>query len=128
MKYLVDTNAWIGFFEGSREFGKRAKTVMSQSPGSCFISHAGIWEASIKIGLGKLKLPYTLVDDLPRLLEENGFSTLAIDWQDVASVHTLEKHHGDPFDRIQIMQARRRGFSVISRDPVFDKYNLARIW
>ncbi|HMO50845.1 MAG TPA: type II toxin-antitoxin system VapC family toxin [Kiritimatiellia bacterium] len=128
MNYLVDTNAWIGFFEGRRDFGKNARKMMSQTPGRCFISIAGIWEAAIKIGLGKLILPYRLNEDLPGLLAENGFQVLAIEWSDAAMMHDLERHHGDPFDRIQIMQARRRGWAVISRDPVFERYGLSRIW
>jgi len=88
----------------------------------------GIWEASIKIGLSKLVLPYDLDRDLPKLIEENGFQVVGLDWEDATHVHKLERHHGDPFDRIQIVQARRRNWNVISRDPVFDKYNLTRIW
>lgn len=128
MNYLVDTNAWIGFFEGTRDFGKNAKKVMTSASGCCFVSIAGVWEASIKMGLGKLTLPYSPSDDLPRLLEENGFQTLAIDWHDATQIQTLKSNHGDPFDRIQIIQARRRGWGVISRDTVFETYGLPRVW
>lgn len=128
MSYVVDTNAWIGFFEGSRGFGQQARRIMSQQPALCHVSVASVWEASIKIGLGKLSLPYRIVEDLPRLLEENGFQTLALEWQDAAMVNTLERHHGDPFDRLLVVQARRRGWSIISRDPVFEHYGVNRIW
>ena len=89
---------------------------------------ASIWEAAIKVGLGKLKLPYDLDSDLPRVFEENGFEALPVEFADATGVRALEQIHGDPFDRIQVIQARRRGFSVISRDPIFDRYGIQRFW
>jgi len=128
VKYLIDTNAWIGFFEGSADFGAAAKKTMSAHPGECLISVASVWEASIKIGLGKLVLPYDVRSDLPRLFEENAFTILPIDFDDATGVVDLPRHHGDPFDRLMAVQALRRNLRVISRDGVFEQYGLRRIW
>ncbi len=128
MSYLVDTNAWIGFFEGKSDFGKLAKGTMIAQSDVCFVSIASVWEAAIKVGLGKLKLPYDLETDLPRILDENGITVLGVDISDAVAVKDLEPIHGDPFDRIQVVQAQRRGWRVISRDPVFERYGVKRIW
>lgn len=128
MKYLIDTNAWIGFLEGERGFGRHAKNIMQHEAWECGVSLASVWEAAIKVGLGKLKLGYSIEADLPRLFEENGFEVLPPDWRAVTAVQHLEQVHGDPFDRIQVVQARQRGLEMISRDPVFDRYGLRRIW
>lgn len=32
--------------------------------------------------------------------------------------------HRDPFDRLIIAQAKREGFSLISKDQEFEKYNI----
>jgi PIN domain nuclease of toxin-antitoxin system len=128
VKYLVDTNGWIGYFDGDPSFGKTAKAIMTSPYEECYVSIASLWEASIKVGLGKLKLPYDLVSDIVRLLQENGFEILPIEVEDVLAVRSLEAIHGDPFDRIQCVQARRKGWKMISRDPVFDRYGLKRVW
>lgn len=128
MRYLVDTNGWIGFFQGQEGFGAEAKRTMVDESDACFISVASIWEAAIKVGIGKLKLPYNLESDLPRLIENNGFGLIGIDLEDAAAAGSLERLHGDPFDRIQLIQARRRGWKIISSDPVFDSYSLGRVW
>lgn len=128
MRYLVDTNAWLGFLEGERGFGRHAKEVMQNEAWECCVSLASVWETAIKVGLGKLKLPYSLDTDLPRLFAENGLEVITPDWRTVTSVQHLETVHGDPFDRIQVVQARQRGLDIISRDPVFDRYGLRRIW
>ena len=128
MKYLIDTNGWIGFLNGASDFGKTAKSIIQDESWECCVSMASIWEAAIKVGLGKLKLPYDLDSDLPRVFEENGFEALPVEFADATGVRALEQIHGDPFDRIQVIQARRRGFSVISRDPIFDRYGIQRCW
>jgi Uncharacterized protein conserved in bacteria len=128
VRYLVDTNAWIGFLEGERGFGRRAKEIMLHEPWECSVSLASVWEAAIKVGLGKLKLPYSLDLDLPRLFKQNGFNVITPDWRAVTAVQHLEPIHGDPFDRIQVIQARLRGLDILSRDPVFDRYGLRRVW
>jgi PIN domain nuclease of toxin-antitoxin system len=128
VKYLVDTNAWLGFLDGRPDFSTRAKTAMIEQTAECVISIASIWEAAIKVGIGKLSLPYDLESDLPRILDENGFELLGIEFADATSVMGLERIHGDPFDRIQVIQARRRKLQVVSRDAVFDHFGLKRIW
>lgn len=128
MRYLVDTNAWIGFLAADKDFGRLARDAMETEPWECYVSLASVWEAAIKVGLGKLKLPYSLDRDLPRILEDNSFSILEPDWQAVTAVRDLEPVHGDPFDRIQVVQARRHRLDIISRDPVFDRYGLRRVW
>ena len=128
MKYLIDTNAWIELFENSSQLSEVGADLMESENSECFVSIASIWEAAIKIGLGKLKLPYDLSVDLPRIFEENGFEILSMEFADATSVSDLELIHGDPFDRIQAIQAHRRGLTVISRDPIFDRYGIPRIW
>jgi len=128
VKYLIDTNAWIGFLEGESGFGRRAKDILQHEPWDCRVSLASVWEAAIKVALGKLKLGYSLGNDLPRLFEENGFEVITPDWRAVTAVQQLEPVHGDPFDRIQVVQARQRGMDIVSRDPIFDRYGLRRVW
>ena len=128
MKYLLDTNAWIAFFQDSKDLSDQAAEIMESDSGRCWISLASVWEAAIKIGLGKLKVDYDLEKDLSRLVERNGFHFLGLELGDAAAVQALEQIHRDPFDRIQVCQARRLGSTVLSSDPVFEKYGLKRIW
>lgn len=128
MKYLVDTNAWIGFFQGVEDFGKDARKIMSDHPAECVISLASIWEVSIKISIGKLRLPYDIRTDLPRLYEQNGFELLPITFADTTAVVDLPRYHGDPFDRLMAAQALARNLQVVSRDTIFERHGLRRVW
>jgi PIN domain nuclease of toxin-antitoxin system len=128
VSWLIDTNAWIAFFEDGPALSDLAASVMESPMEDCSVSVASIWEAAIKVGLGKLKLPYDLKSDLPRLLADNGFEVVAVTVEDATAVQDLPPIHGDTFDRIQVVQARRRGWKILSRDPIFDQYDLTRVW
>lgn len=39
-----------------------------------------------------------------------------------------EPNHRNPFDRMLIAQAKRRGFSIVGNDPWFDAYGIVRLW
>jgi PIN domain nuclease of toxin-antitoxin system len=41
---------------------------------------------------------------------------------------SLERHHGDPFDRLLVAQAQEESLPIVSRDPAFDAYGIKRIW
>jgi len=127
VSYLVDTNAWIGFLEGKKNFSPEIREIMVYENWTCHISVASIWEASIKAGLGKLRLAYDLEHDLPRILDENGFQMLHVEFEDAVGVRDLPPVHGDPFDRIQVVQARRRGWKILSHDAILDGYDVQRI-
>ena len=128
MTYLLDTNAWIAFFEDSEDLSDRAASLIESGSNHCLLSVVSVWEAAIKAGLGKLKLGYDLERDLPRLVEQNGFRMLGLEVEEAAAARNLEKIHRDPFDRMLVCQARRHGYAILSRDPVFEKYGLKRIW
>ena len=128
MQYFIDTNAWITFFEDSPRLSNHAAELMESASAECFVSIASVWEAAIKVGLGKLELPYDLEQDLPCIFDENGFSLLGIEFSDAVRVRDLPRMHGDPFDRLMVSQAKGRRWPVISSDPVFDLYGVRRIW
>lgn len=45
----------------------------------------------------------------------------------VLEVGRLAPHHGDPFDRLLIAQARVEGLTVVTRDRVFTDYGVALV-
>lgn len=128
MSYLLDTNGWILFFEAAPKLSDLAADILESQNHRIFVSMASVWEAAIKCGIGKLALAYSLQDDLQRLFDQNGFTLLPLEAEDVLAVETLPSIHRDPFDRIQAVQCKRRGWQIISRDPIFDAYDLKRLW
>ncbi len=38
---------------------------------------------------------------------------------------SLPRHHGDPFDRMLVAQARLEGLALVTREPAMGRYDVA---
>lgn len=77
------------------------------------MSAATVWELTIKSMLGKLTIP----DHLPALLDEQGFTHLAVTADDAWALRGLpELARHDPFDRLRLAQSRRLDLPLITAD------------
>jgi PIN domain nuclease of toxin-antitoxin system len=123
---LLDTHAFLWWCEDSPELSKKARTVMKAE--DCFVSLASFWEIAIKVSLNKLRLPGIIDRYLADQMSLNGFEQLGISFRQIMRCATLERHHGDPFDRLLVAQAREESLAIVSRDPAFDRYGIKRIW
>lgn len=123
---LVDTHTFLWSIDNESALGPAAEACL-QSDAAKFISHAAIWEMSLKLGLGKLRLTVGL-SELVALARRAGVNLLPIELDHLYFVQGLANHHRDPFDRLMVAQCHLRSLAIISRDQVFDLYGVRRIW
>jgi PIN domain nuclease of toxin-antitoxin system len=123
---LLDTHAFLWWCADSPELSKKARKAMAAD--DCFVSLASFWEIAIKISLNKLRLPGIVDRYLADQMQLNGFEQLKISFRQIMRCATLERHHGDPFDRLLVAQAREESLPIVSGDPAFDRYGIQRIW
>ena len=126
MAVLLDTHAFLWWCEDSPELSKKARKAMTAD--DCFVSLASFWEIAIKISLNKLRLPGIADRYLADQMSRNGFEQLEISFRQIMRCASLERHHGDPFDRLLVAQAQEESLAIVSRDPAFDAYSIQRIW
>jgi len=127
---LADTHVLVWWLTNERTLSPDSEAAVGEAS-QIQISLASTWEIAIKVGkFGDSKFP-----SLARLLtaiEKRGFPdpfrSLPIALEDTITVRDLPHAHGDPFDRLIAAQALRRGWSVVSADPVFEAYGCKRIW
>lgn len=89
-----------------------------------FISAASAWEAAIKAGLGKLRLPESFESGVAK----SGFRQLPIGLGHAARVSDLPPHHQDPFDRMLVAQAQSEGLTLVSHDRNLAPYDVPILW
>jgi PIN domain nuclease of toxin-antitoxin system len=118
---LLDTHVLIWWDEGRglSSTGRRA----IETADSVYVSAASAWEVAIKIGLGRLRPSRTV----EAAAEESGFLELPITFRHAQRVTGLPAHHRDPFDRLLVAQAEVEGLTLVTRDPVFERYGVERI-
>jgi PIN domain nuclease of toxin-antitoxin system len=125
MNLLVDTHIFVWSFIEPRRFSSNARRFLEDIVSNQFyVSDASAWEASIKFGLGKLKLPERPEMFFPDRVRRAEYRHLPIDLSHVTRVHSLPRIHGDPFDRLLVSQAKIEGLTIISEDSVFKQYGV----
>jgi PIN domain nuclease of toxin-antitoxin system len=124
-KLLIDTQIFLWIFIEPHRFTKKARTFFEdQDSRDLYLSDVSAWEASIKFGLNKLRLP-----EIPEIffldrMRQAGFRQLRIDLGHVTRVHSLPQIHRDPFDRLLLSQAKIEEMTIVSSDSIFSRYDV----
>lgn len=127
MKLLLDTHTALWHMSNSQNLPNHLHQLIGEPTNQIFISQASIIEISIKLSLGKLTIPGDWHDML-YYFERGGWNILSISNQSLFTLSKLPFFHGDPFDRIIACQCIHQKLSLISKDIIFDKYSVSRIW
>lgn len=127
--WLLDTHALLWMLHGDERLSKNAaQAIDGKLP--LYHSSASFWEIAIKLS-GK-GFDFEITEEwnqlYPEELKRIGVQQLVPSIDDCRLLQELPKHHGDPFDRMMISQAKRLGLGIISVDTIIDSYQVARIW
>lgn len=128
MKVLLDTHAFLWWIMDDPKLSSRAREIISNIKNELFFSAASGWEISIKVQIGRLKLPDEPQRFIPVQMRTNAIQSLPILMSHALHVFILPDHHRDPFDRLLIAQAQLEGLPIMSADPQIAKYQIKIIW
>jgi PIN domain nuclease of toxin-antitoxin system len=128
MRLLIDTHPTIWYVDQDQLLAPQAHAVITDPNNDLILSAASLWEIAIKVGTKKLTLSLPYRQWMAKAITDLDLTILpvTVEYADIQT--TLPWHHRDPFDRLVIAQAHREGMPVISGDPQFDAYGVARIW
>jgi PIN domain nuclease of toxin-antitoxin system len=117
---LLDTHAALWFLADDPALDASTRELIEDGRNLVAVSAASVWEVAIKRGLGKLKAPAGFAATVTRV----GFNALAITHDHAERAGRLPAHHRDPFDRMLVAQAQTERLTVVSRDAVFNLYDV----
>ncbi len=121
---LLDTHAALWAIGDPDRLTATARTLLEDEANDVFASAVVVWEAAIKVRVGKLRAP----EDLPDCLWATGFRPLSVSPAHAWAVRDLPLHHNDPFDRLLVAQALVEELPIVSGDRHLDAYGVERIW
>ncbi len=124
---LLDTHAFLWYATGNASMSQVARDVVTQAE-EVYVSAASAWETRTKYRLGKLASAAAVATDLPGVIARLKFRPLPIEVEDGDLAGALEAPHGDPFDRMLVAQAIRRGLALVSNDAALDAFGVTRLW
>lgn len=128
MTLLLDSTTVVWFLEGAPQLSDLAGTLIESSESRSLVSAVTAWELAVKVGLGKLRLPYDMGDEFDKTLEKAGFELLPLSNAALDRTSRLPEHHRDPFDRLLIAEAMEHSAALVSRNKAFDAYGVKRVW
>ncbi|HZC62479.1 MAG TPA: type II toxin-antitoxin system VapC family toxin [Streptosporangiaceae bacterium] len=120
MSLLLDTHVVLWWLTDDPTLSDDIKTRLDHDP-DVYVSAATVWEVTIKQAAGKLTEPA----DLPERIRGSGFADLAISSEHAIAAGCLPLIHRDPFDRMLVAQAQCEDFTLVTRDPQCQKYEVA---
>ncbi len=128
MPYLLDTHAFLWFASDDVNLSKTAKDIIEDNVNDIYLSSASVWELSIKIGLGKLKLKKDLDQFIAENIIQYGFIPISINIPHTIEISKLPEIHKDPFDRILVAQSIVENVAIITSDKFINRYDVKTVW
>ena len=119
MALLLDTHVVL-WWRAGEQLSREAHQAIADPAQPAWVSAATIWEASIKTAASKLRVDGGFLAGL----EAAGFDVLSISGPHAEAAGALPPHHRDPFDRMLVAQAQLEDLTLVTRDPVFGRYDV----
>lgn len=119
MRLLLDTNVLILGIAG--QLRPDVMDMLDDPANDLFVSHVSLWEIAIKSGLGKLRMP----GDLDEQVEQLGIVELPLSRRHIEAYRELPVLHRDPFDRMLVCQAKAEDLILVTRDRQLAEYDIA---
>ena len=119
MHLLLDTHLYIWWLKDDKRLSKKARALIVDAD-IIYISSVSMWEAAVKIQLGKLDAD---INDLIESIEKEGFVEFPLTVKQVTQVANLPNHYRDPFDRMLIAQAISEPLRFLTADTALKQYS-----
>jgi PIN domain nuclease of toxin-antitoxin system len=124
--FLLDTNALLALVSTPDKIAASVRDTLADQANELIVSAASAWEIAIKTRIGRLDgMP--LLSSWDETLASMRATDLAIDSADAALAGQLSWNHKDPFDRMIVAQATRRGFTIATSDARITKSALTAV-
>lgn len=128
MKYLLDTHTFLWLAIDDEKLSPIARAICEDSANELFLSLASVWEIQIKVGVGKLQLPVSLLELVAAQETQNRVQLLPIQLAHIVFLADLPNHHRDPFDRMLVAQALSEELTIITNDATLPSYPVRVAW
>lgn len=127
MRLLFDTQCWLWIHGAPERLRAETRRVLTDPNTATYFSAASAWEISIKVALGKLRLPEPAARYVPARCARFGTAVLAVTLDHALRAGGLPTHHRDLFDRMLIAQAQIERLPILTADRRFAAYDVELI-
>lgn len=112
---LLDTHTLLWLVSAPDTVAAAARDAIADPAREIAVSAVSAWEIAIKTRLGRID-GEPLLAAWPDVVTAMALTELAIESADAIMAGRLPWEHRDPFDRMIVAQAARRGLTIATRD------------
>jgi PIN domain nuclease of toxin-antitoxin system len=127
VKLLLDTHTVLWWLDAPASLGLNGYNFIADPQNEVLISPIVPWEIALKANKHR-QIPHRLVIDYHDVVQTEGFTAIGIDPLQAIRSGLLPFHHRDPFDRLLAAQSLEMNVPLVSKDAIFDRYGVQRIW
>lgn len=122
MRLLLDTQVFLWYLSADPNLPVAFRDAIRDPANEAYLSVVSVWEAVIKLALGKLPMPAPPAEYLPAQREAHRIAALPLEEGALAYLANLPAFHRDPFDRILMAQALLCGLTLVTVDDAIRSY------
>ena len=126
--YLLDSHVLLWWWFDPARLSAAVHELLVDSSSEIRVSAASVWELSLKHHRGKLPELAGAIDDLPGLLQADGFEGLPISQAHGLRAGAYNQPHRDPFDRLLAAQAELERLVLLTADPQLTTFPCQTLW
>lgn len=112
---LLDTDVLLWLVSTPHQVAAAARDAIADPAREVVVSAVSAWEIAIKTKLGRLD-GEPLLAAWPDIVAAMSLTEMSIEAADAIMAGRLPWDHRDPFDRMIVAQAARRGLTIATRD------------
>lgn len=127
MRLLLDSHVFLWMHGDPDRLSVRTRAALVDQDHELLLSVVVGWELGLKIASGRLRLPEPLQEYVTSRAHRARMTILPISLSHAFEAIDLPLHHGDPFDRMLVAQARVEGLTIVTADRAIAKYEVDRL-
>jgi PIN domain nuclease of toxin-antitoxin system len=126
--YLLDSHVLLWWWFDPDRLSAAVHALIADPETPVLVSAATVWELSLKHHQGKLPELAQAIDDLPGLLQADGFEPLPIALAHGLRAGAYSQPHRDPFDRMLAAQAELERLVLLTADQQLCTFPCRTLW
>ncbi|OGR03813.1 MAG: hypothetical protein A2511_05545 [Deltaproteobacteria bacterium RIFOXYD12_FULL_50_9] len=128
MTYLIDTHVFLWLAASPEKLSSTVREIVADGESELLMSAASGWEIALLWKLGRITLQEPPASFVPSAMQVMGITPVPIGFDTAITAATLPLIHRDPFDRILVAEALKKGIPVLTKDQTIPRYAVSTLW
>lgn len=128
MKVLLDAKCFLWSFADPDRLSEEARGIFTDSRHTLYLSSVSVWEIIIKARLGRLRVQGETTDYIASRMRLGKIEGLPVSPSHILRAESLSDVDHNEFDKVIVAQAQIEALTLLTVNPMFERYKVRWIW